>query len=356
MLSSVAGLIALGIDALVRGSFVAWLSTAGLWLFAVGVVLTHERGARSSGLRVLALLSLTSVTAMAGLCVATAVAIPRLRWAAPPNDSLVLPKGDTWKRLRGPTVAFMDDGQADLAVPTIDKDGRWVLVGLLSGRAVDGLNEAPIAPPSPGSPRLCATESDACRAWPDAWPKPTQAARSADLSWTVRGDPLSALAFDVESGLYLTSLGSLAGDEPVFELIGRVSNDPPRDTFSALFVLRRLTAGRLQATRVVSSPDGDSYVFQLQRSDVSLGAGPLALRVVARPVLTALALSLPLGLVAYLVSPLLLAAWRRRREAEGPKDAVAWLTERLRPLALSAAGAAIAVPGLVAIASLFGAR
>lgn len=319
------------VDMLVRGSYVAWAVVGGLWLVASIVVLAHRRGARPSSLRVLSLLGLTSATAALGLAVATAVSVPRIRWSTEPDATLVLAKGETWRRLRGPAVPVKVAGDPDLAIPTVDAEGLWVLVGLLSGRPVPGLPPAPNTPPVAGSARLCATDAEVCRAWPAAWPDPAQAPRSADLTWSKDG-PLSALAFDVESGLYLQSAGALAGEDRTIELVGRLSNDPPRETMSSLFVMRRiaggagpdvsapggpslLASGRLQALRVVSHPAEGSHVFRLQRASVSLAAGPLTLRVVARPLLGAAAMGLPLAVLAYLLSPAWLANSLRRRGA-----------------------------------------
>lgn len=366
------------VNQLVHGSYRAWAAVGTLWLVTLGAVLAHRRGARPSGLRVLTLLALTAATSTAGLAVASAVAIPRLRWVTAPDARLALSKGDTWRTVRGPAVLVDVAGEPDLAVPSIDADGRWILFGLLSGEPVPGAAPAPETPPSPGSLRICESAKDTCRAWPSTWPDPSRVPASVDLGWS-KDTPLSALAFDVESDRFLTSLGDLAGPEGNLELIGRVSNDPPRDVISSLFIVRRLVRSarrdgddgsplrmasrRLQAMRVVSVPAGGSYTFLVQRSDVSLGAGPLALRLAAQPLLAVTMFSFPLALVVYLMSPLLLALRRRPTPQGGApaglltaSAARAWIAEKLHPLALFAAGLSAAAPGLVAIASLLSSR
>lgn len=310
---------------LIRGDRFAWALVGALWLATAVAVFAHRRDAHPSLRRVLSLLFAALATSAAGLVVASAVSVPRLRWRTEEGADLIGPEGDTWRRLRGPSVQVTTPEGPDIALPTIDSDERWVLYGLFSGKPVEGLGPAPDIAPKLGAPRLCHTATEMCRAWPPEWPNPAQAGRYSELVWEKTG-ALDAAAYDVESRLFLTggaldphgsrlAPGDLAGGEGL-ELIGRITNDPSREQVSSLFIARRIAGGRLEAVRVVSTPStGRPFAFVLQRARVGLFAGPLVYRLAARPVLVASALALPLALIAYVLAPAWLAALLRRRAA-----------------------------------------
>jgi hypothetical protein len=312
-------------QSLIRGDRFAWALVAALWLATAVAVFAQRRDAHPSLRRVMGLLFAALATSVAGLVVASAVAVPRLRWRSDESADLVVPEGETWRRLRGPSVQVATPEGPDVAVPTIDADERWRLYGLLSGRPLEGLEAAPDVAPKAGAPRLCHTATEMCRAWPPGWPDPTQAGSYGELVWEKTG-ALDAAAYDVETKVFLTggtlephgpklSPGDLAKGSGL-ELIGRISNDPAREHVSSLFIVRRIEGGRLRATRVVSKPSiGKPFVFVLQRAEVDLVAGPFVHRIAARPVLLASALALPFALIAYLFAPAWLAAILRRRAA-----------------------------------------
>jgi hypothetical protein len=339
---------------LIRGDRFAWALVAALWLATAVAVFAHRRDAHPSLRRVIGLLFAALATSAAGLVVASAVAVPRLRWRSEESADLVVAEGETWRRLRGPSVQVATPEGPDVAVPTIDAEERWVLYGLLSGRRIEGLPEAPDTAPRPGGPRLCHTATEMCRAWPSAWPDPTQAGRFMELSWEKTG-ALDAAAYDVETRSFLTGgarepHGPKLGPDDIarsegIELIGRISNDPAREHASSLFIVRRIAGGRLRAARVVSTPStGKPFAFVLQRAEVGLIAGPLVHRVAARPVLLASGLALPFALVAYLFAPAWLAAILRRRAA---------VKRELRaPLALAPIAQSSAPSGPMALAAV----
>jgi hypothetical protein len=387
------------IDGLIQGDRLAWAALGVLWLVTAAVVLLHRPG-KSGAAWTWILLATATATSIAGLSLSAAIAVPRLRWetvAAPDLIAEPAEKGagrETWRRLRGPAVEIAG---ADLAVPTIDTSGRWVLVGLLSGHAVEGLPAAEPAPIPPGATRLCPTEGETCRPWPVAWPDPARHGAQAELSWT-RAEPTPglrattlrtarepsataegnaverALAYDVETGLYLvrvepaapvamgpqeapspappapprTRAELLAG--PHLEITGRLAAEAPREGTSVLLVVRRIAGGQLRAARVIAAPatSGLGHVFRLQRAHVSLTAGPTAFAWVARPLLALTSFSLPLGVLALLLAPFV-----RRTDRE---TAAAWLAPRLAAFAVLAAGLAAAAPAVVAMASLWGSR
>jgi hypothetical protein len=342
------------VESIVRGDRLAWSLVATLWLATTIAVFAHRRDASPSLKRVVGLLLAALATSAGGFVVASAIAIPRIRWKTEADSELVAAEGDTWRRLRGPTVQVVTSRGPDIAVPTLDAEDRWVLYGLIEGRPLDEYPPAPSAPPRPGAPRLCDTSHEACRAWPSSWPEPTQAPRYSELHWERTGARI-AVAYDVESRLYLTG-GSLTPQAPAIgagelerstalELIGRLSNDPSRETASSLFIARRIAGGRIRAVRIVSTPAaGGSYAFYLQRADVALTPGPLAFRIVARPTLILSALALPLALIAYLLAPAWLAALLRRRDAVK--------RELPAPLILAPIAQTTAPPGIMALASV----
>src|SRR6185295_6077026 len=161
------------------------------------------------------LFALATATSLAGLPLASAIAVPRVRWASTEAPELVATAGDGWRRLRGPAVLVAGP---DLAVPSVDAEGRWVLVGLLSGKPVPGLPAAEPAPMKPGAAPLCLPSGESCRPWPVAWPDPARPPSLGELGWARAGSAepapgeggrrvlqafhvADALAYDVESGL-----------------------------------------------------------------------------------------------------------------------------------------------------------
>jgi hypothetical protein len=311
---------------------------------------------------VLVLLAATTATSLAALPLAMAVAIPRVRWKTVEAPEIVEASGDTWRRLRGPAVVVTVDGARDVALPAIDAQDRWILVGLLSGRPIPGLAEAPATAATPGGPRICRAEGEACRAWPASWPDPSSALPASTFTWSRRGAS-TAIAYDRDAGLFLQDVKDPSDDAPpstsddALEIQGRVTDGPRRDGPSALFVVRRVSGGRMRAARVIAVPTAGGHDFDLQRADVALDAGRQVLRYVARPALVVTSLALPAGVLAYLLAPLLLAA--RRRGASAPSsrgDAYAWLSRHASPVATFAAGVAAAAPAVVALASLWASR
>jgi hypothetical protein len=337
------------VEALVRFDRVTWLLVGSLWLVTAALLLVQRGPSRAGMARTAALVIVASSTALLGLFAVRALSVPRLVWKAQNKSELVEASGDSWRRLRGPAVQVSVAGVPDLCVPTVDARGDWVLSGLLSGAPLPGVPPAPKAPPEPGAVRICGAEDEPCRAWPSSWPDATRAPAFGELSWT-KGLG-SAIAYDVESGLFLQSAGGGAVNQ-VLDLAGRVTNDPPRDGPAALFVLRRLHAGRFDAVRVLAlaapattalpgNTDGPASAapprapvaaasadmapagsreapvaeYRLERASASLTAAPRLALWVARPLLTAIALSGPLMVLAFALAPVLVGAWLRRRGA-----------------------------------------
>jgi hypothetical protein len=310
------------VDGLIRGDRLPWAIIGALWLLTAGLSLARRSGARAGPAWGIALLAVASVASLAALPLAEALSVPRVRWKAAEAPAVVAPSGDGWRRLRGPAVLAIVDGAPDVAVPGIDAVGAWVLHGLISGRPVPGLEPASPGPVEPGAARICPPAGEACRPWPRAWPDPSRALPLDDLAWSKHG-LRGALAYDVESGLALTRMEGADGStrapddpRPLIDLAGRLTNGPSRSGTTTLFVIRRVAFGRLGGVRVVAVPAADgAHAFHFQRADVSLLAGPRVFRTFARPILLASSLALPLGLLAYLLAPLLLRASLRRRGA-----------------------------------------
>jgi hypothetical protein len=381
------------IDGLIQGDTLVWASMGALWLLTTVLVLAHRPRERAGGPWIWILLAAATATSLAGLPLTSAIAVPRVRWKTVDAPDLVLAGGETWRRLRGPAVV-LPGPLPDIAVPTVSATDRWELFGVLSGAPVEGLPAALPAPNDPTAPRLCRTDADGCRPWPVAWPDPERPPPFAELLWSPSGPrsrPLAvedALGYDVETGLYLRwidpapSPGAIAEDRapspasdpalpappatnldgPFLELVGRVTTDAPRDGTSILFSVRRVSGGRLQAARIVATPliaagggapGSAGHAFHLQRADVSLTAGPRALRWFARPLLTATSFALPLGLLVILVGP---AAYRRARPGKEAEGAAVRVARWLEAAAVLLAGVAAAAPAVVAMASLWGAR
>ncbi len=297
------------IDGLIQGDRLAWAAIAVLWVITALVVLLHRPGmggAKQAAWTWLLFAAATG-TSLAGLPLSAALAVPRIRWAAVDAPDLVASGGDTWRRLRGPAVLVAGP---DIAVPTLDAADHWVLFGLLSGKPIQGLPAAEPAPMLPGAPRLCRTEGEACRPWPVAWPDPARPIALSELAWSrpspggIAGPAADrvegALAYDVETGLYLRRIEPAPGsppDGPQLELVGRITADAQREGPSVLFVVRKVEGGRLKAMRIASLPDvprpvtaGSAPVpaagartiggtppgplFRVHRAEVSLTAGP----------------------------------------------------------------------------------
>lgn len=322
------------VDGLVQGDRPPWAIVATLWLFTAALVLLRRRGARRGALRVLVLLGATATTSAVALALASALAIPRLRWTEVETPELVAPTGDAWRKLRGPPVSVTVAGAPDVALPALDASDRWVLFALLSGRVIEGVAPAIAAPIEAGAARICRTDREECRPWPVSWPAPGRPLSLDELLWS-RPTPASItahppLAYDVEAGLYLRRVeprssgpsdpANVVGDDglparPVLEMTGRFTSDPPRSGTTSLFVLRGIADRRLRAVRVVSVPVANGFTFHLQRADVSLATGPTVLKWVARPVLWATLCALPLGALVLLLSPVLFALRLKRRGA-----------------------------------------
>jgi hypothetical protein len=347
------------IDGLLQGDRATWAALGVLWLLTTVLVLLHQLPApgepgvhrRAGAAFAWALLTVTTATSLAGLPLSAALAIPRVRWKPAEAPDLLASSAGTWRKLRGPAVVIPGP-QPDLAVPTIDAADRWVLYGVLSGKPLPGLPAAEPAAAAPGAPRLCRTEGSECRAWPVAWPDPAKPTALGELVWTRShaGLPLHALAYDVETGLYLTRIEPAPGVAPGLagphlELVGRPGGEPKLEGPSVVFVVRSVAGGWLRAARIAALPDASrpgGYVFQMHRADASLTAAPRAFAWVARPLLGLTSFALPLGITVYLFA--------RRRQA-GARVLV-WL----ETVAAFAAGLAAAAPALVAIASLWGSR
>ncbi len=354
------------LGALIQGDKTIWAMLAALWLVTTILVVfrrsSYGRGAPATPLRIFVLLGATSIISLSALPLSSALAIPRVRWKTVDAPDLCAPTGDTWRHLRGPAVPVTDRGLPDVAIPTLDAQDQWVLMGLLSGRPIEGLAPAPIAKLETGVPRICRADGTSCRPWPTGWPDPSHPIGTGELIWT-KEPSASALAFDAETGHYLQAIAgvsepdALAGQPPaVLELAGRIANDAPREGASVLFLLRRVMGDRLHTVRVVSvaTPAGKS--FHLQRSDASLTAGPRALRWFARPALLTTSLALPVGLLVY--AYVLLTSRRRKGRDSAPSlsQRSAGRLNALSAVATLAAGIAAGAPAVVAIASLWGSR
>lgn len=346
------------IDSLISGDRSAWLGFGALWALTAVVVLLHRpaeeaaRSRRAGAAFAFALMALATATSLSGLPLSAALAVPRLRWkAVEAPDLIATASGESWRKLRGP-AAVIPGPEPDLGIPTLDAADRWVLHGVLANRAVPGLASAEAAAAPRGTSRLCRIEGGECRAWPVGWPDPARPEPGGELIWARPSAdvPLRALAYDVETGLYLVRLESASGapvglDGPLFELVGRSGGEPKMVGASVLFAVRSVTAGRLRAARVAATPDPTrpgSFTFHLHRADVSLRAAPRAFAWVARPLLGLTGFTLPLGITLYLLA-------RRRGQLH---KALPWLEAG----AAFAAGLAAAAPAIVAVASLWGSR
>jgi hypothetical protein len=91
----------------------------------------------------------------------------------------------------------------------------------------------------------------------------------------------------------------------------------------------------------------------VQRAEVSLTAGRRVFVWAVRPVLVLTSFALPLGVLAFLLAPLL---HRARRRPGTRREAAAWIGPYLEGAAVLAAGIAAAAPAVVVLASLWGSR
>lgn len=349
-------------DSLIHGDRTTWVIVAGLWLLTTVLVLAHRPGRSSGGAYAWALLAATTGTSLAGLPLSSALSVPRLRWrTVDVTDLLASSSSDTWRKLRGPSVALQGP-DTDLAVPTVDASGRWMLVGMLDGKPIAGLPAAEPVAAGPDAVKLCSNEGSECRAWPVAWPDPARTPALSELIWKrpALGVAERALAYDVETGMYLMRIESAPGQEapglagPHLEVVGRPSGEA-KEGVAVLLSVRAVVDGRFRAARVAVTPDPahrGGHLFHLQRACTSLTAARRAFVWVARPVLVVTVFALPLGMLVRL--SLLVLRFARRdasREAK-PARVGPWL----ETIAALAAGIAVAAPAVVAMASLWGSR
>lgn len=374
------------IDAVLRGERGAWVGLFAVVLVAAVITLLPRSGRASVG-RVLVLGGLTSALSAVGILVAMALSVPKIVWRDAALPPFAMSSGGTWRSLRAPAATVLDRGRPEIGVPGLDAGGRARLYGLFSGAPIEGIAEAPEGPPVPGGARICRVDREECRAWPKSWPEPTAAPSISDFVWT-RDLFAGALAYDVESGRFLhhveglreagppvASTAAVAGPARVtgetwaLEQVGRFTNEPAKDGEIALFVVRRIAAGRLDAVRVISSPAGGSFSYSMQRATVSLGAGPAVLSWFARPLLLTLVLWFPVITILFQAAPAWWAARRRKEIAEGkevpemPSDPAAFsraargeMAGRLRGLALLGVGLALLAPAAVAVAEIVSSR
>jgi hypothetical protein len=375
------------IDAILRGQPGAWIGLFVVVLVAALVALLQRPGTTSVG-RVLLMAAITSVLSAGGILVAMALSVPRIVWREAPLPPFAVASGAMWRSLRAPAATVLDKGRPEIAIPGLDAAGKVRLYGLFSGAALDGYAEAPEGPPVSGSPRICRVDREECRPWPKAWPEPVAAPPISDFIWA-RELFSGAMAFDVESGRFLHHVDGLrmagepmkstAAPAPVgarsvagtwgLEQVGKFTNEPARDGETALFVVRRIAGGRLDAVRLVAGPSGESFAYGLERATVSLEAGPAVLTWFARPLLLVLVLWFPVVTIAFQAAPAWWASRRRKLMAEGkelppmPSDPGAFsraarqaMAGRLHGLALLCVGLAVAAPAIVAVVGMVTSR
>jgi hypothetical protein len=314
------------VDGLIEGDRLSWAVVGGIWLAAAIAAFTL-RARAATPTRALILAAIASALVVVAAPLASALSLPHLRWANADEPTLVATTGETWRKLRGPAALVLVGGAPEIAIPTVDAQERWILYGLLGKKPIEGLEPAPPAPPEPGAARLCRNEGEGCRAWPATWPDPTKAPALAELEW--QREPggaalaFSALAYDQDTQLFLHSAGKKG--QGALEIIGRLSNDPARDSASALFVVRAVANGHLRAVRILAAPapaaEADApaankaapagppgYAFHLQRAEASLLLAPAIHRYLVLPILLLAALMLPFALLAFALAPKRFAA------------------------------------------------
>lgn len=377
------------VDAILRGHRGAWIGLFSVVIVTVAVVLAL-RESRTSPAKVLLLSALVSVLSAGGILVAMGLAMPRIVWRKAGTPPFAARSGEVWRALRAPSAVLVAGERPEIGLAGASPDGRIQLYGLFSGAPIEGLPDAPNVPPSPGQPRICRLDQGVCVAWPSAWPEPGAAPSGSGFVWT-RSFNAAALAFDVESGLFLDHVeGMRAAGGPVamagasgpeggsaapsaapwaLDQVGKLTNEPSHEGPTALFVVRRISGGRLDAVRVVAVPDGESFLYSVERATVSLGAAPAAFRWFARPALLVLVLWFPLATILLQAAPAWWASRRRKllaqggpvsempsQEAKFASNARQAMSERLYPIAVLAAGLAMAAPAVVAVAGMFGVR
>lgn len=380
------------VDAFLRGHRGAWIGLfVALALTALVVLL--QRGSRTTPGRVLLLSAMVSLLSAFGILVAMALSVPRITWRPVPTPPYAVSAGETWRSLRSLAAPVLHEGRPEIALPALDSAGRVRLHGLFSGAPLEGFPAAAADPPVPGGPRICRFEAEECRAWPSAWPEPAPPPESIFV-WT-RDVSAAALAYDAESAVFLHHVegmrpagGAVAmagtaaplshppGDRAAagswaLEQVGKMTSEPSPAGPTALFVVRRVAAGRLDAVRVVARPAGESFTYSVERASVSLAAGPAALAWFARPLLLVLVLWFPLVTLLLQAAPALWASGRRKRlEAGAPVSelpaavgaaelaarARLAMAERLHGVALLAVGLSLTAPAVVAAVGLLASR
>lgn len=379
------------VDAFLRGHRGAWIGLLAVAFVAVVAVLV-QRGPRATPGRLLLTSLLVSLLSAGGVLAGTALAIPRLVWKKAAVPPFMVPAGASWRSMRAPAAVVLAGGQPELGIAGMDADGRVRLFGLFSGAPLPELQEAPATPPEPGGRRICRVDREECRAWPRTWPEPGPPPAGSSFVWT-RELLSHALAYDAESGLVLhhvegvqTSSGAVAGagagraggeerdsvppgDGWVLEQAGKLSNEPSREGPSALFVVRRLARGHVDAVRLISTPAGEGYTFAVERATTSLTAAPAAFEWFARPLLLALVLWFPFASLALQAAPAWAASRRRKRMDAGeplselPPDAATFqrkareaMARALHGPAVLAVGLALSAPAVVAIVAMVSSR
>lgn len=328
-------------DAVTRGDPLTWGLVAALVVGAAVPTLLARSGGRPGLAGPLLLLVLGGGAAALGLALLPGLALPHVAYRPSVEPDLVAPGGKNWRRVRSPALVVRVGGAPELLVPTQERDRRIRLWGVLSGRPIASLPDAPSAAPEPGSARLCPVSPaelgptaatpqgvaapEPCRAWPAPWPTPVATSAPEELVWTRQGAS-TALAYDPESGMFLQGsvddegldvVGRTAGDLPSIALDGAGAPPTEGDADAApaagrsrpqlALVVRRLHAGRFDAARVVATASGPI----LERSGLAVGRASAVARWVARPVLWGAVTALPFGLLVALAAPSLL---RRRLE------------------------------------------
>lgn len=379
------------VDAFLRGQRGAWIGLFAVVLVAAAVAL-GSRGARTSPGRVLLLSALVSALSAGGILLAMAFALPRIVWRRAPSPAFAAPSGEMWRTLRAPAASFLSQGRPEIGLAGIDDAGKVRLFGLFSGAPIEGLADAPADLPVPGNARICRVDREECRAWPAEWPEPSSVPSGSDFVWT-RDFSAKAMAYDVESGLFLHHVEGLraagpavamvgsagAGAPPpgarstagswALEQVGRMSNEPSREGPTALFVVRRIAGDKLDAVRVVSAPQGEAFTYSVERARVSLSATQTAFGWLARPLLLGLVVWFPVVTILLQAAPAWWASRRRKLMAEGkpvpemPAEAAQFsaaarqaMAEKLHGFAVLAVGLALAAPAVVAVVGMIAAR
>lgn len=307
-------------QSLVLGDPVAWAIVLAIWSFALVFIWLCRKDGSSKPRLLFALLFASALTSIAGAFIATAVSIPHLRWSRRPAKDLVVPTGETWRKLRGPWTIVDGAGGPDIAIPTIDSQDRWILYGLFSEGALAGFEEAGEGAPGPGQVRMCEAEGQMCRAWPASWPAPVQSQGSLEFVLSPNG-VLYAAAFERESKKFLigavsntveTETPNIKSAEDLaqisaLELLGRIGTPPPKQALTSLFIARRVLNGHFEQVRVVAAGKADNtFVFSLERARANLWIGLQFMRYAGRPGMLLCSLILPIMLLILLFCPALL--------------------------------------------------